>query len=363
MRDVRGLTGSIDRWPQIISGVGVLLGVVLIAEGIVVVITPGFAYNGYVVGVVTSIPFIGGLVYGGYWIEQSMMSPEHYDRIARWWAGGMLATSLLISGVVWSMRPMALQLLVGTIRWSAVIGGSLGLMMGVLQARAIQHAVETEHARRRKQETEQERDRLEEFASIVSHDLRNPLAVAQGHLDLLREEYESPHTEEVSSALDRMDSIIEDTLTLARAGQTVGETAPVDLSTLANGCWRTVETTDATLTIVDTVRIHADEDRLRHLFENLFRNAIDHGGEETTIRVGCLEDAAGFYVEDDGPGIPDDKREQVFESGYSGSSEGTGFGLSIVRKITIAHGWEIIVTDSETGGARFEITDVEVVNE
>lgn len=217
--------------------------------------------------------------------------------------------------------------------------------------------------KRREQEIERQNQRLDEFASVVSHDLRSPLAVAQGHLDLLREERESPHVEEVSGALDRMHSIIEDTLTLARAGQAVGETATVDLSALANGCWRTVEAGDATLTIEETMRIHADEDRLRHLFENLFRNAIDHGGEDVTIRVGWLEDAAGFYAEDDGPGIPEDDRDQVFESGYSGSSEGTGFGLRIVKTITEAHGWEIYVTDSEDGGARFEITGVEVIDE
>jgi signal transduction histidine kinase len=92
--------------------------------------------------------------------------------------------------------------------------------------------------------------------------------------------------------------------------------------------------------------------------ENLFRNAIEHGGEDVTIRVGGLSD--GFYVEDDGPGVPEDARDEVFEVGYSTSPDGTGFGLNIVKEIAEAHNWEITLTEGTTGGARFEITNVEL---
>lgn len=74
-----------------------------------------------------------------------------------------------------------------------------------------------------------------------------------------------------------------------------------------------------------------------------------------TIRVGPLDDVAGFYVADDGRGIPEDDRETVLEHGYSTAEEGTGLGLSIVTRIVDAHGWEIDVTESTSGGARFEI--------
>ena len=66
-----------------------------------------------------------------------------------------------------------------------------------------------------------------------------------------------------------------------------------------------------------------------------------------------------FYVEDDGPGVPEADRDDVFEAGYSGSAEGTGFGLSIVRRVAEAHGWTVRVIDGAAGGARFEFTDVE----
>lgn len=95
------------------------------------------------------------------------------------------------------------------------------------------------------------------------------------------------------------------------------------------------------------------------LLENLFRNAVEHGGPDVTVEVGALED--GFFVEDDGPGIPSDARDEVFDVGYSSADDGSGFGLSIVRRIATAHGWDISVTEGTDGGARFEITDVSFV--
>jgi signal transduction histidine kinase len=97
-----------------------------------------------------------------------------------------------------------------------------------------------------------------------------------------------------------------------------------------------------------------DRDRLRHVFENLFRNAIEHGGPDVTVRVGHVDEDA-IYVEDDGPGIPAERHEKVFEPGHSSTSGGTGFGLTIVKRVTEAHGWTVSVTDGSEGGARFEL--------
>jgi signal transduction histidine kinase len=81
---------------------------------------------------------------------------------------------------------------------------------------------------------------------------------------------------------------------------------------------------------------------------------VEHGSSDLTVRVGEL-DRGGFYVEDDGVGIPEDEREEVFGSGYSTGEDGTGFGLAIVTEIVDAHGWRIRVRESREGGARFEI--------
>jgi signal transduction histidine kinase len=198
-------------------------------------------------------------------------------------------------------------------------------------------------------------EQLDEFAGVISHNLRNPLGVAQGYLDLARETGADEDFERVCKAHDRMEAIIEDVLGLARQGKTVGETRLVALPSVVEHAWENVGTEAAKLTCeADADRpIEADEGRLEALLENLFRNAIEHGGESVTVRV--ERSATGFTVEDDGPGIPAAERDQVFEHGHTTSDSGTGFGLSIVEQIADAHGWEIAVAESGAGGARFEI--------
>ena len=209
-----------------------------------------------------------------------------------------------------------------------------------------------------RREIERQNERLEAFTSVVSHDLRNPLNVADGRVELAREACDSKHLAAASDALDRMAELIDDLLGLARSGDRIDETAPVDLSALIEDCWQNVDTTHATIAIDTQRTIRADRSRLAQLFENLFRNSVEHAGSDVTITVGDLP--SGFYVADDGPGIPADDRETVFEAGYSTTEGGTGFGLSIVKQVANAHGWTLRVTEGTDGGARFEVTGVEV---
>ncbi|WP_123124775.1 sensor histidine kinase [Halosegnis longus] len=199
-----------------------------------------------------------------------------------------------------------------------------------------------------------ERDRLEEFASLLSHDLRNPLNVAQGRLELIQMTGEIDHVDAIDRALNRMERLIEDMLTLAREGDAVGETEPVKLRAVANQAWTNVTTKSASLEVESSVQIDADRSRLIQVFENLYRNAIEHGGDGVTVRVGSID--GGFFIEDTGPGIPEDERDDVFESGYTTNPDGTGFGLAIVKRIVEAHGWKIKVTEGTDGGARFEVS-------
>jgi PAS domain S-box-containing protein len=215
--------------------------------------------------------------------------------------------------------------------------------------------------KRRERELKRQNERLDAFASVVSHDLQGPLNVAAGRLELAGEECDSEHLDAVRDAHGRMEELIDDLLELARQGDPVGETESVDLGAVLPSCWETVATADATLRVETDRPIHADPNRLRQLFENLYRNAVEHGGSDVTVTVGELDD--GFYVEDDGRGIPAEEREDVFEAGYSTTDEGTGFGLSIVGEIVEAHGWTITATEGTDGGARFEITGVSFAGE
>ena len=181
--------------------------------------------------------------------------------------------------------------------------------------------------------------------------------MAKRRTELAVEEGDVEHLEPVVRAHDRMEQLIGEILTLAREGNTIDETEAVDIAGLARQSWEMVDSGSASLTVEDglSATLDADPERLRQLFENLYRNAVEHGSNQVTITVGRLDDGAGFYVADDGPGVPPEDRETVFEAGYTTNTEGTGFGLAIVSEIVDGHEWAISVTDSTDGGARFEI--------
>lgn len=202
---------------------------------------------------------------------------------------------------------------------------------------------------------DRQNERLETYSATVSHDLRSPLSVASGWLDVATEQAPAEQLPKVEDALDRMGKLITELRTLGRCAQTVERMAEHDVEGAARTAWRGVETGDATLDIdpeLETVR--TDRKRLLELFERLFENAVQHAGSGSTVRVGPLADGSGFYVEDDGPGIPKPDRKKAFEFGYTTAGSRVGSGLAIVDAIADAHGWERRLLAAEPVGARFE---------
>ena len=223
--------------------------------------------------------------------------------------------------------------------------------------------------RQERLELQRKNERLDQFASVVSHDLRNPLNVILGHVRHMEvDEDNQPAVDAIKRSATRMENMIQDILALSRAGSTIEDLERVPLADVATESWETAQTDDANfeLTLNESTTIRADRDRLRHIFENIFRNAVDHNEQPLTVRVGLLEatpsdsQQVGFFIEDDGDGISADKRDTVFDYGHTTSDEGTGFGLSIVRDVVDAHDWDIRIAESDEGGARFEFGGVEI---
>jgi PAS domain S-box-containing protein len=211
--------------------------------------------------------------------------------------------------------------------------------------------------KRRERMLEQKNQQLEGVADVISHDVQTPLATAKRSRRLIEGELDDPDPA-VSESLatiershDRLSNLSEHLLVLAREGEPVGESHPVDLESVAADAWEIVDADSQTLEIDGTRTLDADRTRLRQLFENLFRNARDHGGN--TVRVGTTPDT--FFVEDDGPGLPAGAAETIFEYGYTTEHGNTGLGLAIVESIAAGHGWEVRASEAESGGARFEV--------
>ncbi|WP_435362207.1 sensor histidine kinase [Haloarchaeobius sp. DFWS5] len=286
-----------------------------------------------------------GLVGGGRAI-QHRWSFESRRIFARWLGIGVLF-GLAISQ--WFFLIVSLD---GTPTGDPVAMNANSVASGVMFTSIVGYfCVKT---KRRVRELQQANERLDDFASIVSHDLRNPLNVVQGHLPLARETGDASHFDAIEEATDRMDQLVNEVLTLARTSEShPAKRSTVDLSLVATQAASTVETGAVEVVVETDAQVEANPERLRTLFENLFRNAVVHGAPEiTTIRVSTS--AVGFVVEDDGVGVPLEERERIFEGGFSTEEQGTGFGLPIVRQIAESHGWTISVRESETGGARFE---------
>ncbi len=209
---------------------------------------------------------------------------------------------------------------------------------------------------RRTEQLRRERDRLSELVTGVAHNLRNPLNVALGRLDDLPDDGSSAALER---ALHRMEQLVEDALRFARHGREAERTEPVSLDEVVRDRWAAVgaDVEGATLCrALDGPPVVADPERLADAVANLLDNAVRHAGPSVSVVVGRLDD--GFYVADDGPGIPAEERERVFDGGYSTATQGTGLGLAIVREVAQAHGWSVRAVESAPGGARIEVVDV-----
>ena len=220
---------------------------------------------------------------------------------------------------------------------------------------------------RREAELERQNERLEDFAGVVSHDLRNPLAAASAAVELARHSDDSDDEtlERAANAHDRMDELIEGLLSLATAGKSVDAVERVSVDSTVRRVWSRLETPDATLTVTDPdMAVLADGDRLEQLVSNLFRNAIEHAGDAVAVRVDIerRDDGVALAVNDDGPGVPPGERANVTERGVS-LGGGTGLGLAIVGDIAEAHGWALSVDASDLGGARFVISGIEVADD
>ncbi|MCU4717515.1 sensor histidine kinase [Halapricum hydrolyticum] len=327
------------------------------------------------------LPVVVGLLLIGYGLSiDEAMSPFFRRRIVK--LIGVATGVFFVLGTWFGLlsRTLETSYLVAVVT-SLVTGAALGALLGVYSARL--GRVNRELANRN--------ERLEEFAGIVSHDLRDPLQVLSGSIELAEETRDPEHFQRSRAAAQRMDRLIEDLLLLARTDGKALDIETVALDDVTETAWERVDTGATTLELDDDLRLRADRDRLRQLLVNLFRNAVEHGSTSprsqapedavehgstddhgssdnvvedggVTVTIGPLETTEGFYIADDGQGIGADDPDVVFESGYSASADGTGFGLTVVSRIAEAHGWTVTATESEAGGARFEIRDAAVLD-
>ena len=291
------------------------------------------------------------VVGAGWWMHTQNLPQTVTKRILLWLVviGSLMMAFELATILFQQAEGVVLADRITTVHNGFVRGAVIGVAIGLYDGQRM-------ITEQREKQLQRQNERLDTFASTVSHDLRNPLTIAHGNLELLRMEVNNQDElfDEIETAHNRAEEIIDDALTLARDGAIVVEAEPLAVDAIATEAWKSIDAPKATFTVVETFTIEGDRSRILRLFENCLRNAVEHGGADVSITVGILPTADGFYISDTGPGIDAETGESVFEQGYTTTKEGSGLGLAIVHTIAEAHGWEVRLGESTTGGARFE---------
>lgn len=246
--------------------------------------------------------------------------------------------------------------------WLSVNGAPLQNQSGEVTG-VVFTAEDITEQKEQQQRLEQQNKRLESFAGMLAHELRNPLQIAQIHLQQAQ-----PHNEdaaaEIETAHERMKEMIDVLLVTVRGSDANLDSQPVAITDVAMDGWadaaEAAQTETADLDVETSQTIQADPVHVGHLLRNLFRNSLEHGDENVTVCVGDLN--TGFYIEDDGPGIPEDARDDVVKAGFTTRADGIGLGLTYVVHLAETYGWQYTITDSAAGGARFEFRDVALVS-
>lgn len=295
------------------------------------------------------------LFYGGYRLPRTNVHPTLHDRIAGWCLAGIgvMSVILALNALANGLTNIVYNALILT-----ALSSGAGFGIGLYDAKARTRAREAEQ---RSRELAYQNDQLENFAKMLAHELRNPLAIAKGYHQQSQPQNEAA-SKKVTRAHERIEEMIDILLITARGSKVDISGKEAVLAEVALSVWEdlSIPTESATLHVDTDQTIRADTVHLQHLLANLFRNSVQHGEGEVAVRIGELED--GFYVEDDGPGIPAGVRNDVVEAGVSAGGHGIGLGLTVVIQIADLYDWDWEITDRENGGTRLECTNVETVS-
>lgn len=304
----------------------------------------------FIVESVILVGLAGGLTYAGYWFRGRDFSNEH-----RWWGAfwtmtgsiGIVAVVLVVNahqmaeGLLITPQLLAEEILLGG------AGGALGgLLIGIGMAQS----------RRRADQIARQRDVFEFLNKLLRHNILNSVSVIQGMTDLIAKDYPDEHVTEIETIQRRSASISDLTRNVRHISSTLSdtfETEPIDLCAELRNEVEIARSSFGGATfdtsIPDGVSVRANK-ALGAVFDNLLSNAVVHNDAEdprVEVSVEPGETMTGVRVSDNGPGIPPEKRDEIFDTSDHADD---GMGLYLVDTLVTAYGGTVEVADNEPRG-------------
>jgi signal transduction histidine kinase len=292
----------------------------------------------------------------GIWLARSDLSPERRWAVAGWCIAGS-ALALGVEGFTVAVRLFEGRT-VSEPQFSLIVVGSLGGVFGALIGK---YAVDARSEADRARETT---DAMAFTNSLLRHDVLNGLQIMRGHAEIVEETDDqtvAASGEALSRQVDTLTELVQEVRSVSETLLGEAETEPIDLVPLLDDAVAAAAGGDDAATIeVDLPEslVAAGTPALTPVFRNLLNNAVQHTGEGVEIRVvgTAGPDTVTVAIADDGPGVPPAERERIFERGVTGDGGDGGLGLHIVATILERIGGAISVSESDLGGARFEVT-------
>jgi signal transduction histidine kinase len=351
------------RLPLALVGVSLVFGLTMVTEAAVGIGSYALG-TGFTISVATSLPFVAGIGYGGYWLANSSLEPDRDGRIAGWCLGGtgvFLAMNVLLMTV---LPPGTLFETAIWLRWAGSIGAGTGLLIGTFEARAIDRRVSAERARLRAEEAESRRELLDYLNALLRHEVLNSANVIDGRAGLLLERgtidaADRPDLETIQRRARDLTSIIEDARVLLQATTGHATEKTLDVVSVLEAELDTLTDYDRSVTVEtdfpESASVRAD-DLLPRVFSNLFANAVEHHdglSPTVSVTVETTPEVVRIAVADDGPGVPAPERDSLFECDSTECDH--GLGLSLVATLLERYDGTIELTETGPSGSVFTV--------
>lgn len=353
-------SGLPAKWPEVASVVGVsLLGLLVLPSAISHLFQFDEPFTGMIFSLITAGTALA-LVYGGYWLQQSGLSADQYPLVALWTLTGMLMLgAVLLLMVLYQLAAGAeIRKVSFFVTGTLTVGAAGGFLIGVYDA----HRVRAERLVR-------EQEKVALTNQMLRHNILNAANLVQGQAQLLEPHVSSDGQKHRDNLLNWTENITELTRKVRTIVEEVNssgrETEPTDLAKVLESELAELSGTyeDVTVTfdgeLPSNLHVEADE-MLPEVFENVLTNAVKHNTDadapEVRVSLTRTDESALISVADNGPGVPDDLKDDVFGRDYKDlDSTGIGVGLYLVNEIVDQYGGDVWVEDNEPVGSVFKV--------